>query len=396
MQTNEKLQFFLASTALVIDDEIFDEKSTISNIVKKLEEKGTLFIKKKELIGSIDSLSNISFIILDWDLFQLEQEGLSPEITIGGELSKSRKAEIISFIKKVVEKFFIPIFVFSRENIDMIKGELEKEDIIKHSIECKKLFLSNKSYLKDEQVITALNNWLNDFMAVYTYKIMEESISMAKHHFFNEMFDCNPNWPCHVYQTLKKDNPVDINSDFQDFLLTALTSTIDPIVFNNEGFERAINLNSTEIIKIYSKIKFMYYKDNMVIGPHPGDVYVSNDDSDYYINISASCDMREKKYFFIKGEPCEKTREKKNNNYIIKKFLDKNAVVFCFRKTKIERPTSNYNQITISIDDKNKTYNRKGRLLSPYINAIQEQYSYYIARTGVLRDPDDDNPSDAC
>lgn len=68
MPTNDKLKNFLSSTALVIDDEIIYEESTISRIVAKLEEHGTFFVKRTGLISNIDSLSNVSFVILDWDL----------------------------------------------------------------------------------------------------------------------------------------------------------------------------------------------------------------------------------------------------------------------------------------------------------------------------------------
>ena len=73
MEMNEKLKNFLSATALVIDDEIVDENSTISRIISKLEQQGTLFVKHRELLESIDSISNIAFIVLDWDLMKKEE-----------------------------------------------------------------------------------------------------------------------------------------------------------------------------------------------------------------------------------------------------------------------------------------------------------------------------------
>lgn len=122
MPTNEKLQSFLSSTALVIDDEIIDENSTISKIVLELESQGTLFVKRRELTDAVESFSNISFIILDWDLTKKEEiESLPPGVSLGSTLLESKKEEIISFIKTVIKNYFIPVFIFSREDVEDIK-----------------------------------------------------------------------------------------------------------------------------------------------------------------------------------------------------------------------------------------------------------------------------------
>lgn len=389
MDVNDKLQNFLSATALVIDDEIVDEKSTISGIISELEKRGTLFIKRRDLLDSVDSISNIAFIVLDWDLTKEEDKVELPEgVSLGPTLLDDNKNKVRNFIKEVISKYFIPIFIFTRENIEAIKKYLEDQEIIKEAINKNRVFLSNKSSLENEQVITSLNEWLNTSVTVYTFKIMDEAIEHAKHRFFNEMYACDPNWPCHVYQTLKKDDPADINSDFQEFLMTSYTSTIEPITFDDEGFNKNVTLDDTEILKIYSKIKFLAYKNDWNVGPHPGDIYeIDNDDkTEFYINISASCDMRGSQYYFVKGKVVDNPEEK-ICLYIVKKVMNRQAVCFDFRKVKIAQPQQNYNIISIGDKSNRKNYKRVGRLLSPYINALQEKFSHYITRTGVLREP---------
>lgn len=390
MEINEKLQNFLSSTALVIDDEIVDEASTISGIISELERRGTLFIKRRELLEHLDSISNIAFLILDWDLVKTEEKAKLPEgVFLGEALLNDQKEKVRNFVKSVISRYFIPIFIFTRENVETIKSYLSDEETIKEAIDKNRIFISNKSSLENEKVITTLNDWLNNSMAVYTYKILEESIENAKHRFFNEMYACHPNWPCHVYQTLKNDNPADINADFQEFLMSSYTSTIDPIEFNHDGFDQYVDLDDTEILKIYSKIKFFYYKDEWKIGPHPGDIYKIDDNDDgneFYINVSASCDMRGGQYYFIRGKTTEDFEEK-ICLYIIRKIMDKQAVCFDFRNTKIIKPKQNYNLISLGEKKNLKNYKRIGRLLSPYIDVLQDKFSQYITRTGVLRDP---------
>lgn len=389
MEMNEKLKNFLSSTALVIDDEIVDEKSTISGIVSKLEEQGTLFIKRKKLLESIDSISNIAFIVLDWDLMKEEKEAIPEGVTLGATLIEDQKNKIRDFIKSVIERYFIPIFIFTQENIKSIMAYLESEAVIKEAISKNRIYISSKSNLQDEQVMSSLNEWLNNSVTVYTYKIMEEAIETAKHRFFNEMYKCDINWPCHVYQTLKRDDPADINSDFQEFLMTSYTSTIEPIEFNHAGFDRAVDLDEAEMLKIYSKIKFFAYREDWKIGPHTGDLYRSNNGTgnEFYINVSASCDMRGACYYFIRGKVVEDP-EDKVCLYIVQKIMDRKAICFDFRNVKLMKPQQNYNLLCLGDKRNPQNYKRVGRLLSPYIDALQDKFSHYIVRTGVLRDPE--------
>ena len=66
------------------------------------------------------------------------------------------------------------------------------------------------------------------------------------------------------------------------------------------------------MLKIYSKIKFFAYRDDWKIGPHTGDLYQADngDGNEYYINVSASCDMRGSAYYFIRGKVVEEPEDK--------------------------------------------------------------------------------------
>ena len=390
METNEKLKNFLSATALVIDDEIVDENSTISRIISKLEQQGTLFVKHRELLESIDSISNIAFIVLDWDLMKKEQIADMPEgVSLGATLLEDQKSKIRDFIKDVIGKYFIPIFIFTQENIESIKEYLECEAIVKEAIGKNRVYLSSKGALQDDQVIVSLNDWLNNSMTVYTYKIMEEAIETAKHKFFNEMYTCDVNWPCHVYQILKKDEPADINSDFQEFLMTSFTSTINPIVFNPSGFERTVSLDPAEVIKIFGKIKFLSYEGQANIGLHSGDIYVNCDGekNEYLINVSASCDMRYKRCYFVMGK--DTSSPKKYDivcTYTVKRILEKKGIEFHLDNALLLDITD-ANKITLECEEGTKDYKRIGRLLNPYISGLQNKYSNYITRVGELREP---------
>lgn len=389
---NEKLNNFLSSTAIVIDDEIIDKNSSISAIINELSNKGTMFVMQTDLPDSIQSISNVSYIILDWDLKSSEEkELLDSGVIIPDTLKETKVSENINFVLNIINNFFIPIFVFSQENTDMIKNKLEENDTIKEAITKRRVLLHSKGELTGDKICEALNNWLNESSAVYTYKILDEAIEKAKHRYFNEMDTCDPNWPCYVYQTLKEDNPADINSDFQEFLLTSFTSTIDPILFDANGFDKTISLNEDEIRKIYSRVKFLTYKDSWgVIGLHPGDLYMHDEDGakSYVINTSAACDMRKNKCYFISGN--EVSSPRKHDivcTYTIKHILDLKGIEFHLDDGHILSTTNDGSNVEVEKNGNTIKYQRIGRLLNPYINALQIKYANYIVRAGSFREP---------
>ena len=390
MDVNDKLQNYLSATALVIDDEIVDETSTISGIIAELERQGTLFIKRRELLESIDSISNLAFIILDWDLSKREEKEQLPEcVSLGAALLENQKSKIRDFIQNVIDRYFVPIFIFTQENIESIQSYLAEQEPIKEAIDKNRVYICSKNSLKNEQVIVSLNDWLNNSMTVYTYKIIEEAIENAKHRYFNEMFVCDLNWPCLVYQTLNADNPVDINSDFQEFLLTSFTSTINPIRFNSAGFEKAVNLEPAEVIKIFGKIKFLSYEGQAEVGLHSGDIYANSDGekNEYLINVSAACDMRNKRCYFVTGE--EMSHPRKHDivyTYTVKRILDNQGIEFHLNDAQLLDITD-VNEIILDYNGEVKQYKRIGRLLNPYISALQNKYSDYITRVGALKEP---------
>ena len=97
--------------------------------------------------------------------------------------------------------------------------------------------------------------------------------------------------------------------------------------------------------------------------------------------------MRGNQYYFVKGNT-KNIEEDKICTYVVYKLLDKSAICFDLRKVKIFNRPSNINVLTTGDKSNKKIFNRIGRLLPPYINALQEKYAHFVTRSGVLRDPD--------
>lgn len=133
----------LKGCALVIDDEINPNPqsgdSQIRKIVNVLKGEGSFFIELPCIPNRTEwsSFSGVEYIILDWDLNPCNDNIDVPDGVeiIQGELKDSNKQLTKDFIKYILENYFIPIFLFSKENDGEIKRELSLDEDVKRAID---------------------------------------------------------------------------------------------------------------------------------------------------------------------------------------------------------------------------------------------------------------------
>lgn len=381
--TNEKISLFLKSTAVVIDDEIDLPQSKIAKLVKRLETEGTLFVKLKDIQDDIYSFANVSYIILDW---KLEISNLNSSLS-GSALSNYYRERVIEFIKKITQTFYIPILIFSAESVNLIQERLSNVEMLKHALDTGRISVYNKEDLISKNVKKQLNSWLIKNQSAQLFKHLDRIIKSTEHKFFNEFDLCNPKWPNFVYNTISKDSPVDINGEFQEFLLTSFSSRIQTEKFDSK-FLKHCKLSPQDILKIYSSIKYLSYDANLPDGAYCGDIYkgeLPDDQDKYIINITAACDIRKNKCLIIKG----KSISTKNFNKIDKvsehtifHINNHDSIVFNFNN--YERlKLNNINEISVGPIK----YKRIGRLLHPYITNLQDRFSRFLIRRGSTKNP---------
>ena len=88
--------------AVVIDDELDDDKANINNLVSQIEKQNMPCLKYKELPEEsvIDHFEGISFLLLDWKLqADLLGEAVPEGVRLPDELRKAAVKENISFLK---------------------------------------------------------------------------------------------------------------------------------------------------------------------------------------------------------------------------------------------------------------------------------------------------------
>jgi len=399
----------LKGCALVIDDQVDTESSQLNSIfqiVKRLEQEGTLFIKLIDIPSDLDtlvsSMMNVSYVILDWKIESVEQTTLPAGSDIGSALRSTNAERNISFIKKVLRKHFIPIFIFTKENIDeSVLPTLTQDEEIAKLINNKRLMVKSKDDLSGKKVIKFLNEWVNQNKTILTLKMFEEHLLESKNTFLVEMGNLASDWINVVYKTIKDDNFTDadyqalstrmkkkasklLNNEFTEFLTNSLFSRLGTIDFSSIEFDDCQSDEMT-IKTVYESIKFHKYKDGINNDfPFEGDLYESEgiQDKKYYLNITAPCDLRDKSILLIGGTPT--TRNDKNRrSFYVPMLLGNSWVKFDFKDYTKTKQLADFSTIKIG---KEKFY-RIGRLVHPFITAIRKECTQDISRQGTPRHP---------
>ena len=159
--------------AVIIDDDINDESKNIYNILKQINKKNIPYVSYDKLPDEalIDNLQSTSFILLDWKLVK----GLSVDDVLSGvkyseKLEKQNDEENIKFLKKIQEKCFCPVFIFTDEEVGTIKEKLQNAKIYKEG-KCNNILIKAKSEIdQEESLFTALEDWLKKTAPMYLLK----------------------------------------------------------------------------------------------------------------------------------------------------------------------------------------------------------------------------------
>lgn len=398
MDTNAIMQLFTNCTALIVDDQANKKKYKICRIREAFEKKGISFITFEDIPPEAqwNSFKNLAFLIIDWNLN-------SPSgIALGNELIRQQQNSIMDFVEFVVERCFMPVFLFSQESTTPIKARFCERPKLKQALSRGQLVIRAKSGLKTQHVEKCIVDWCKNNPAAYTLKHIDCAIQNARNNLLQSLNSYDPQWPLVVYQTLIADNSAGIDDEFTDFLLDALVGRVVPLTFDTEIMTQAMKQkNAAELIELYSNAKIVTFSEQQSMAPHTGDVYVNESPGTpkgsamYIINITAGCDLRKEKMLFLKGNPVDIGENNYDRTYgllekatssLVPAFNGHACVEFKFSSYFSKRIREKYNEIQL---DNGSRYKRIGRLIHPYITSMQERYSHYICRHGIMRHPEE-------
>lgn len=366
---------------VVIDESVFETNNTpnrIQKIIDSLSSKNIPILKYSELptLEVAEHFHSVNFIILDWNLSEIQP---IPQGVIDNN---------IEFIKKTQSTTFIPIFIFSDENIEDIIDVLEENDLYNKS-KSNAIFVKSKNDIESaDNLFEEIEAWTRRNPSIYILKEWEKAKREAKTEMLWDLFNSHPFWPNILVKTFDSDG-VDSNVEFMRLIQNSLSARINIPTLDTDIIKSEITDISKEELRTLLENERIV-KNCLPDYPQVGDIYKENDI--YYLNIRPDCDIIRAKneLYLIKGEILDETRinsgennsvtfsmgelqEKINNTYV--SFIEGKIIEFKFRKFEVRK--------WVGVKS-----NRIGRLLPPYITKIQQKFTFYIQRQGLPALPD--------
>lgn len=427
--------------AVVVDDQINEADSSINSIRSYIEEKNIPVLPYEDIpnIETVDALTNVAFIVLDWEYISapLQEELGEERIILPTTLHKDKEQQLLDFIEELLTKIFVPIFIFTALDPDKIK-EILKDNELWNDEHPNRIFVQQKSDLNSaEDLFSSIENWVKEMPSVYVLKEWEKAVSRAKNNMFLEMYGYSPNWAKIIWDMLKEDS-IDNQHEFGEFVTRNFVNRLKEYNFSEEYLETDKAISQQELAAVIEGERYIPYSDQPEQA-YTGDLFKKN--SKYYLNIRAQCDLARPdqsgeynpvlycikgqrlrsqdittediritseyelvfgagKHFSLEriGEICKSEEELASFNNNFRKH--RNGVFFSRGEIIEKKPevivacVEGEQAIKFQLDIIPINYNelksvRKGRLLPPYITRIQQKCSQYIIREGVMPIPCD-------
>ncbi len=382
--------------AVIIDDEINDNRASIKKILDQLDKEFIPCVKFDKLPDKevVKSLQNASFILLDWILdVSLTQDNRDLGVRLPEEVTNSNISRNIEFLKEVQSNCFCPIFIFSNENVDNIKLTLQRARLYK-SGSCNNILLRSKSdFEKDGSFYKALEDWLRDVAPIYLLKEWETAYLKSKSNLFIDFQKRSPNWAKILWNAYKSDNDNPC-LELGDLISRSITTQMMPLPLDSSVFQNQEECKDSKEL-LHCLERQCYVHNDFLDGnaPEVGDVFKVN--NDYYVNIRPSCDLISRDgtpiddidLYLLKPEILKKM-EAIHSHYDEGRGNFKEGNVHCMIFPVCEGRLFHFMFKELYQkkwrDLKN---NREGRLLPPFITKLQMKYSYYLQRQGFPKIP---------
>lgn len=426
--------------AVIIDDQINDTGSSIRDIKALIEGKNIPVLCYDDIpsLEIIEALTNIEFIILDWEYIRTSFQGSSEEerVVIPATLRRDKENQLLEFIKELLRRIFVPIFIFTALDPEKIK-EVLRDNGIWVAEHPNRIFVQQKSNLdSEEHLFGAIENWVKEMPSVYVLKEWGKSISKARTDMFLEMYRYSPNWAKIIWNMLKDDS-INYEHEFGEFVTRNFVNRLNEYNFCEEYLETNKPISHQELSAVIEGERYIPYSDQQPAQAYTGDLFKIN--QKYFLNIRAQCDLARPNtageydpiLYCIKGQylkskdiTTEDIRLTTENQLIFgtgKCFSLEDLGEICKSEADLVKFNNNFRkhrngvffsrgeilekkpEVIVACIDGEKAIkfqlditpikyselkdHRRGRVLPPYITRIQHKCSQYIIREGLMPIP---------
>lgn len=384
--------------AVLIDDEINTDASIVE-IRKQIEDAGCHVVALSDMPSdaSVPNFREVAFFVLDWNLngAALQALGAEPGIT-SSILEQQNEDSIINFLHKLKKVRFAPVFIFTNEPVDSVKGKLKAHAELYDGDAPSHILVMGKKEVTDAGIFTVLTDWLKNAPSVYLLKSWEKFYEKAKNELFLDFYMKSTLWPLIVWKNFESDGvtPAALMGELigRNLLSRMTPFECDLETFDNqlEGIKKDTKAYEAIVAKVLEGERFL---TNSRLEPEtvaPGDIFFT--EQNYFINIRPDCDciargnnkLDNLELYLLKGTEKELAdlgfdpkfgdiREKDNEARIFPIYGGK-AFSFNFRNLHKKK----WKEVKAG---------RVGRLLPPYLTRLQQRYSAYLQRPGLTRLP---------
>jgi hypothetical protein len=282
-----KQLFPINGIAVVIDDELDDEKSEIYTLIERLSDQNISYIKYTTIPDDsvIEHFSGCSFIILDWLLKPSKTRDIP-----GLKQPEFIEKENIKFLKQLLfdKKIFVPVFIFTNQTIDDIKQMLEDEKLFDTN-RPNFIFIKEKKELLKCDLLQEISSWIYDNPPVYVLKTWENEYRKALGSMFSDFYQHSPSWVTILTKSFENDS-TDISAEMMTLIQNNLFSRMKTKILD-ESLLKITNgeTDKEHIRQILEDCRFLkkeYLSDDEF---RCGDVFLGTKKR-LLINIRPDCD----------------------------------------------------------------------------------------------------------
>lgn len=383
--------------AMLIDDDIVDEKASIRTLQTQIEAAGCHVVQMAQLPKEegMPNLRGVSFFVLDWNLYgrALRDPETGAPLPAPPEIKAQNTADVIDFLKRLKKVCVAPVFIFTDEIVADVEEEIQRHQELYDAADPSHILVRDKKEVTDAGIFNVLLEWMKKAPSVYVLKKWERAYEAAKNQLFLDFYHNSVHWPLVMWTTYKQDN-VDASVELGNLLGRNLLSRMTPYHFDLEPFEAGGEGAKSEavILKVLEGERFLNKDRLQDESIAPGDVFKKG--QEYYINIRPDCDciardgqaQDDVDMYLLRGNKfkTEKIAERlvgktgtiseRDSETIIFGMVDGMTVCFQLKGLLVE-PWKEW-----------KT-RRIGRLLPPYLTRLQQRYAAYLQRPGLPKIP---------